>query len=220
MGVDGRLFALQRESFPDLETPAWLSPEHPRESFAHYAERLASSCRRGNEAHRPVVVGGLSMGGMLALEMAKHLNAPVVALIGSGDHPCAASRFLMLGERVGRFIPDAVFAIGKSLAKAFVGRGGVPPERRRLLQDMLGDMDVGFLKWAGRAVVAWGGVLPGDIPNCEIRHIHGTRDWVLPISRLRTPPTQIVEGGAHVLSMSHPEEVDRFLRSAMTRAME
>jgi pimeloyl-ACP methyl ester carboxylesterase len=218
MGVDARLFVPQREAFPDLEVPAWLKPDGVDESLAHYAERLAASCKTTGDPTRPIVIGGLSMGGMLALEMAKHLDVKVVAMMASCDHPCAVMPLLALGDKVGRMTPRAVLSMGKVVARLFVGRGGVSPERRKLLQDMLRDMDVGFLKWAGRAVMAWGGVLGSDLPGVVIMHAHGTRDWVLPLSRLRTAPTLVVEGGAHVLSMSHAREVNEFLREAVSGA--
>lgn len=211
MAVDGRLFGPQREAFPDLEVPAWLEPESQRESLAHYAERLAAaalkSSARGGSVRR-IVVGGLSMGGMLALEMARHLGARAVAQIASCDHPSAVLPVLAAGDKVGRVTPTPVLALGKRVATLFVGRGGLPAEQRRLVVHMLRDIDIEFLRWCGRAVMSWEGC---EDPGVPVHHIHGTRDWVLPISRLRTPPTRVVEGGAHVLNMSHAREVNEFL---------
>ena len=71
MGTDPRLYRPQRAAFPELISPEWLMPE-PRESLVHYGERLAEGIKF--DRTRPVVVGGVSLGGMLALEMAERLG--------------------------------------------------------------------------------------------------------------------------------------------------
>lgn len=211
MAVDGRLFEPQREAFPDLEVPAWLAPESATESLARYGERMAAAVLKASsrgDSGRPIVVGGLSLGGMIALEMARHLGARAVAQIASCDHPSAVLPLLAACDPIGRVTPTPLLSLGKRVASLFVGRGGLPAEHRRLVVEMLRDIDIGFVRWSGRAVMAWPGVADAGAP---VHHIHGTRDWVLPMSRLRTPPTQVVEGGAHVLNMSHAREVNEFL---------
>ena len=46
-----------------------------------------------------------------------------------------------------------------------------------------------------------------------VRQIHGDRDHVLP--HTLTTPDRLVRGGGHVLPMTHPEEVNEFLRKGM-----
>jgi len=211
MGVDGRVFEPQRVVFPSLEVPKWIDPERD-ESLSHYAERMAASLPR---SEAPIVVGGLSMGGMLALEMARHLRARAVVQIASCDHPDAVLPLLTMSEPIGQAVSTGTLHLGKRLAAMFVGRGGVPPEYRRLVQAMLRDMSIEFIRWAGFAVTRWEGLLDPGVP---VHHIHGTRDWVIPMSRLRTPPTRVVRGGAHVLNMSHEREVNAFVREVMEKA--
>ena len=211
MGVDERVFGPQRAAFPSMEVPAWIEPEKD-ESLSHYAARMAASL---SPSSAPTVVGGLSMGGMLALEMARHLNARAVVQIASCDHPDAVLPLLTMAEPIGQNVPKGVLSLGKRVAALFVGRGGVPPEHRRLVQAMLKDMSIEFIRWAGFAITHWQGLKDPGVP---VHHIHGTRDWVIPISRLRTPPTRIVQGGAHVLNMSHGQEVNDFLREVMEHA--
>jgi pimeloyl-ACP methyl ester carboxylesterase len=209
MGVDGRLFDVQREAFPQLEVTRWLRPER-RETLAHYAQRLAAMVPRGDG--RPMVVGGLSMGGMLALEMAPHLGAKAIVLLASCDHPSAVTPLLGVGERLSRVVPGPVISLGKAIAPMFVGRGGVPQASRAKLQAMLREMDVEFLRWAGRAIMEWPGVRRASAP---VHHAHGSRDWVIPVSRLRKRPSVVVEGGAHVLSMSHAGVVNGFVAGVL-----
>src|SRR3954466_14008672 len=82
MGADERLFAPQRSEFPEMVVPRWIAPE-PEESLAHYAERLA----RQVDPRTRCFVGGASFGGFVAMEMARHLDARAIFLIGSVRSP-------------------------------------------------------------------------------------------------------------------------------------
>jgi pimeloyl-ACP methyl ester carboxylesterase len=74
---------------------------------------------------------------------------------------------------------------------------------------MARDLPVDFLRWAARAAVEWDGCPDPGVP---VRQIHGDRDWVIPVARLK--PDTIVAGGLHVLNMSHPAEVNAFIAAA------
>ncbi len=203
LGADARVFGPQLRAFPDAIAPAWIEPAR-RESLASYAQRMAA----GIDASSPLVLAGLSLGGMLALEMARHLPARRVVLIASCTHPSAVRRVMRAIEIAGRLWPLWSAEWIKSLAPPVMGRGGtVPPESRRVLIDMIRDTPADFIRWGGRAIFEWPGRADPGVP---VAHIHGARDWVIPMKRVR--PTRIVPGGSHVLNLSHPDEVTRFLK--------
>jgi pimeloyl-ACP methyl ester carboxylesterase len=73
--------------------------------------------------------------------------------------------------------------------------------------------DADFLRWATRAVLTWRvSAPPTNIPIC---HIHGDRDLVLPIGQAK--PDRVVAGAGHVLSLSHPRQVNAYLEECMRR---
>lgn len=51
----------------------------------------------------------------------------------------------------------------------------------------------------------------------SVHHIHGTRDWVILPSRVK--PDVWVQGGAHLLNMSHPVEVNRWIAEGLAAAV-
>jgi pimeloyl-ACP methyl ester carboxylesterase len=53
------------------------------------------------------------------------------------------------------------------------------------------------------------------IPACPIYHLHGDRDWTLPFRY--TDPNKIVAGGGHVLSLTHPGEVNAFVKNVLSQ---
>ena len=205
LGADPRLYGAQRVAVPGVETPAWIEPRL-RETLGDYARRWADRL----DLREPAVLGGVSMGGMVALEMARHVGperARAVVLIGSCRHPSAANVLLRMSERVSRVVPDVVIGQGRRLGPVFLGRGGtIPAADRALLARMACELPVSFIRWAARAVVEWEGC--GD-PGVPVHHIHGDQDWVIALRRVR--PTKVVPGGAHVLNMSHPREVNAFI---------
>jgi len=208
LGVDSRLFYRQREEFPDVIVPEWLEPERG-ESLAHYAERLAASVDAVERG--PVVLGGLSLGGMLALEMSRHLKSRAVVLIASCRSPAAVCGPLHWAERLGREIPSVVVGWSLGLAPMVCGRGGgIGPADRKLLSEMVSQVPVPLLRWGARAIMEWPGAEDVAAP---VHHIHGDCDWVIPLRCVE--PTVVVPGGSHVLNLSHPREVTGLLRSVL-----
>src|SRR6185503_21033432 len=76
LGADAALFEPQRAAFPGLEVPPWLDP-HPGETLPAFAARMAD--RVGPTG--PLVLGGVSFGGMVALEMARLVQPRAVVLV-------------------------------------------------------------------------------------------------------------------------------------------
>lgn len=95
-------------------------------------------------------------------------------------------------------------------AALFLSGWFLSPVSRNLLQQ-LADADARFLRWASMALLRW---KPHDDGlTVPIRQIHGDRDRVLP--HKLTAPDRLVHGGGHLLPMTHPDEVNQFLRNGM-----
>lgn len=211
IGTDARLFTLQRMEFPQLVVPEWISPQRG-ESLEGYAARLAETI----EVRQPCLVGGVSFGGMVALELTRHLPAVGCALIAS----VKSSRELPftlrgLGPLVS-LLPqrcDGLVAWFGSVLKVTVGR--FLPPRGRMLCEHLSRVRSHLVPWAWRAALRW---RPrGDWP-CPVFHLHGERDPIFPVRR--TSPTQIVPGGGHLLPVTHPFVVNEFLRECLAACRE
>ncbi|MDY7021951.1 MAG: alpha/beta hydrolase, partial [Cyanobacteriota bacterium] len=80
LGADKRVFRrLKTEGYQPVHID-WIEPEKG-ESISDYAQRLATQIKSEN----PILVG-LSFGGLIAVEMAKHLNPEKVILISSAKN--------------------------------------------------------------------------------------------------------------------------------------
>jgi pimeloyl-ACP methyl ester carboxylesterase len=215
LGADPRMFAPQRAAFPHLETPAWI-PHIPGESLRAYAARFAQTL----DIRDPAILGGVSLGGMLALEVARIVPTRTVILIASTRAPAAvtANRLLRWSHALSRLTPDLLLDKGRALAPLFLGKGPtldsrrtLSPEHRDLLVTMAKELPISFIRWAAAAALTWPGCEDPPAPGVPVHHIHGDADWVFPLRRVK--PDHIVQGGIHVLNLSHPDEVNAFLRA-------
>ena len=191
-----------QKCLPGIETPDWI-PHLPRESLPAYSKRFADTL----DIREPAILGGVSMGGMIALEMARLIPTRSVILIGSTRDMSILNPWLKWSERASRLAPTVLLDKGRILAPLFLGQGGhIPREDRQLLIRMAREMDPAFLRWAARAVLEWPGCTDPGVP---VHHIHGDRDWVF-LAR-KVMPDRVIPGGSHVLNLSHPREVNDFI---------
>lgn len=205
VGGDSRMFSPQRIAFPELVVPRWIEPDR-HEPLADYAARFAKVIDPGC----PCFMGGVSFGGVVALEVSTHLAARECFLFGSIPDP----REIPYRLRIFRSISDLIM-IPKWLSPFALTYGGrwFNPVIRGVLHQ-LKDADARFLRWAGGAILKW---KPSPaVSKVRVVRIHGDRDWVFPIRKVAIDKK--IVGGGHLLSMTHAEEVNRFVRERMSQA--
>ena len=134
-----RIYAQLRSSLPGLQVAAWLPPER-HESIRRYARRLADSLAG---CPQPSYLGGVSFGGIVALELACLLPVRACFLISSITSPAEMPPWLRganAGER---------------------GSGTAAPRRRTLVGRLAAlrrtPATVRMSKWAGQAARGGGG---------------------------------------------------------------
>ena len=228
IGADHRLFKHQTETFPNSYAADWIDPL-PGETLEQYAVRFAEMIRTELEKRptAPVVVCGLSLGGMVAPYVARELGAAGCILLCSVRGPkefprlgypdwllmrlcpplrLVRVRMLQLGARVLLFFPGLLRKfVSPKVVRQFAE---MPPHRFAGLARMMFD-------WAFRRR------LPEE--NAEktfdklILHIHGTNDWLLPIRR--TCPDIRIEGGGHLLALTHPNEINAIIEHFVTEIL-
>lgn len=209
MGADDRLFRRQRAAFPSLVVLKWIEPRR-RETLADYSRRLADLL----DPDCPCYIGGVSMGGIVAQEVARHLNARACFLISSvRSHLEIPRRFRLLTP--GAYLLTPIGVRGFQSAARLVERCARKScsENFRDFLTMFAESDSAFLKWSSLSVLQW-----RESPEplgCPVYQIHGDADPIFP-HRL-TRPDVLVPGGSHLLPWTHADEVNRFLREHIDR---
>ena len=212
LGSTPEVFYHQRKAFGDrLETPAFI-PHEPNESVAAYAQRWAKQLSRPGD-DRPLVIGGVSFGGMIAQEMAMYLDPKprAVLLISTTREADQVTLPMQLAEVFGRFVPKA--AVNKTLGVmnlALALRDGLDDDDKGRLMQAGREVDPGVAKWAGSVAMGWQGLHPpsGYPP---VYQIHAKKDWVIKAPAQGTPNVELIEGDNHLLHMTHRKTINRFL---------
>lgn len=202
IGGDERLFAAQR-AVREIRPIRWIAPASPREPLTEYAARLA----REVDVTEPFDLGGSSFGGMVALELARHLAPRSVFLFGSCRTPDAVARSLRVLRRLAPFAPVQPPRFLQPLVARWFG--ATSPAHVKLFADMLAATPPAFIRWAANVIFEWPGVRELPMP---VHHIHGDRDRLIPLRRVR--PDRIVPGAGHLLNLTHAAEVNDFILTA------
>jgi len=206
VGADWRLYDEQRSCAADLHVIEWIQPVAADEPLTDYAKRLAATI----DMPRPFVLGGTSFGGMVALELARHLQPDAVILIGSCRSPSSLPSSYRFLRACSDLVPDVLLERSFAASPLIASRFGVRSrEHRRLFSDMLRQTPPSFVRWATRAIFGWPGIDELPVP---IRHIHGEDDRIIPLRCVR--PDVVVKRAGHMLSVTHPAEVNSFIDAA------
>jgi len=207
LAADANIFVPQKIAFPQLVVPQWPMPLRG-ESLDAYCDRLAEKLRPGAEG----VIGGASFGGIVALHVAQRVGPRAVLLIGSVRAPDELPRY----ARWARPFRRLVWLLPVRLLKLLFAPLAMPLARRwapRLygLARQFRNCNPAVLKWSLWQLLAWSSK---PTVACPVYHIHGNRDIVLPIGR--TQPSDFIQSGGHLISLSHAAEVNDFIRRAMS----
>lgn len=181
----------------------WIDPGKD-ETLQQYARRLAEKI---NTSHEFALVG-LSMGGMMAAEIAK-LHKPAVTILLSSVPGNTHLPFYF--KWAYRFRLHKMVPVSLLKSASILKRGLTPdsPEDKLVLKQVIRDSDPHFIKWALQAILSWKNE---EVPQ-PYWHIHGTKDEILPLKY--TKPTHLIEGGNHLMIMSRADELNDLLRKLL-----
>lgn len=211
VGADRRLFDEQRPCDAELHFIEWIPPASAHESMADYAKRLAATI----DISHPLVIGGASFGGMMALEVAQHVSPKAVILIASCRSASSLPSSYRLLQTCSDVVPDAVLRYMFAASPLIASRFGVRSrEHRQRFSAMLHQASPSFVRWAARAMFGWTGIDHLPVP---IYHVHGQDDRIIPLRCVAAD--LVVRHAGHMVNVTHPVEVNAFIDAAISACM-
>lgn len=205
LGADHRAFARIRiEGDHKITHLKWIIPEKS-DSLADYARKMSEPIKN---AENPIVIG-LSLGGMIASEMTTFIPDLKVILVSSIKSPEERSTILKLGDKIRA---QHLVHIGAMKKMAFLWgwmKFKIPKKDSAHMIQMMRDQDNRFMKWALLAAPRWKG--QGD--ESRIHHIHGNKDLMFPVKRIKN--ARIIEGGTHIMVYSKADEVSSHINQIL-----
>jgi pimeloyl-ACP methyl ester carboxylesterase len=207
LGADHRIF--DKLSVPSKQLVAldWLVPQAKSEQLNDYARRLAANISE----ELPVLVG-VSFGGMMAIEIAKHIPVKAVILISSVKNYHELPTWMrVFGKcKADLLLPNVPLKKIRPLRTIrpiqnyFLGAKS--SEQIAIANEFRDNVDPLYLKWSVRQIFTWRN--EWNPPN--LYHIHGDNDKLFPLKKLQ--PTHVIPRGGHFMVMTHFNEVNQIIR--------
>jgi pimeloyl-ACP methyl ester carboxylesterase len=207
LGADTRLYNnIDIPSGYEVIPVDWLDP-NKTDTLKTYAQKLIYqyNITRGS------IVIGTSLGGMLAMEIAKLIPLNKTILISSIKTSDEAPGYFRLFRNVPLFkiLPGKIFSSMGFMIKPMFGN--MTDGDAWLLNDMLRNTSPAFIKWAMGAVVKWDNkIIP---PN--VYHIHGDKDLVFPYKNVKN--TELIKGGTHIMVYNMAKQVNKLLKNILKK---
>ena len=203
LGADHRVFYKIDFGNHHVVFIKWITPEK-NESIENYALRLIPQIIIAN----PILIG-LSFGGMMAVEVAKHISTEKLILLSSAKSRNEIPFYFKLAGRlhVHKIIPATLLIKTNLFTNWFFSNR--TSEDKQMLSDILHDTDPVFLKWAIAKIVNW----KNKVPPENIQHLHGTADRILPFKNVKN--CIVINSGTHLMLINKAEEVSQILKKLL-----
>ena len=193
LGSDERVFEfLKLDSFFEIVTIPWIKPLS-KESIEDYSARISSTI----SSTESFFILGVSFGGIVAQEVAKHKNATAIIAISSIKERSQIPLGLKLTPNFIFSLPSFLFKLSPIIANYVFGA-----RNKLLLKQILKDTQGSFVKWALFALKNW-----QSKEVVDSFYISGGAD------RLLKPfqGAEILDGGGHFMIVDKAEELNELI---------
>lgn len=179
----------------------WLIPE-PKESLSQYALRMTKYIK-----HDDIVLIGVSFGGVLVQEMAKHIQVRKLIIISSVKNMEELPKRMKISRKLKLYnlLPTRLVEDIDTLAKYAFGE--TIKNRVELYKKYLSMNDRRYMSWAVKEMVCWN---QKESPE-GIIHIHGDTDNVFPVKYIEK--AILVKGGTHIMIITKAKWLNKHLPS-------
>jgi pimeloyl-ACP methyl ester carboxylesterase len=201
-GLGANEHAFMNLQLPDIKAIhlKWFQPL-PNDTMETYAKRMSELITTKD----PIIVG-LSLGGMIAVEIAKLIPVKKVILISSAKTQKEIPPYFRFGRilPIQKWIP--VGWIASSYGPIVWFLGAITNEQRDRLKKVIDkSLFYRFDKWAMNQVVHWRNE---TIPQ-NIVHIHGAKDKMLPLRFVKAD--HVINNGTHLMVLTQGKKIAEVL---------
>ncbi|MDB4924937.1 alpha/beta hydrolase [Mucilaginibacter sp.] len=206
LGADTRLFNNIDLHDHDVIPVDWIEPNEC-DTLSTYAQKIIYQY---NISKNSVVIG-VSLGGILAIEIAKLMPLNKVILISSIKTIDEAPLYFKLFKTLPAYklLPGRLMANLGLLIKPVFGK--MSAQDAWLFNDMLKKSSPVFIKWAMNAVLHWKNT---TIPP-NVYHIVGDKDLVFNYKRIKNATA--IKGGTHIMVFDKAKQINKLLKDILKK---
>lgn len=199
LGADERAFQLLELKNINPIYLQWQNPL-PNESIEEYALRFSKNITTYN----PIIIG-LSFGGMMSIEIAKHISIQKIILISSAKTTNEIPPYF----KFVKFFPFyKIISLSWLSSSTFLMNyifGNRTTQQKEILKELIKNSNSPFNKWAIEKVIHW----KNNFIPTNVIHIHGTADNLLPYKYVKANFT--IKNGTHFMIANQAKEISTLL---------
>ncbi|MEO8710602.1 MAG: alpha/beta hydrolase [Parafilimonas sp.] len=201
LGADENVFQYLDLSFVHPVFIKWISPLQ-NESLHDYAMRMKEKYIHDENP----IIFGLSLGGMVAVEMANTIPSSRAIIISSAKNANAIPFYWKMFRYVPvyKVLPERSIKQLTLMRNYFLGVKSIAA--KKYVKQVAKHADVDFYRWAIGAILTW----QNDMLPSNIIHIHGTDDKLLPYKFSK--PDISVNNGGHLMIIENAGEISALLK--------
>jgi pimeloyl-ACP methyl ester carboxylesterase len=219
LGSDGRVGYAQRSLPYNVITPDYILP-FKNEELPAYAKRMLASliAQKLIDLNAPIVLAGISMGGALAQEMSRLIEARAIVLLGSLRKGSELRPLIYwYGKLFISYVPLWVHDVSPVFVPMAMERlSNVSEQDITLSETMYRELPKEIFRTGLSMLARWQGC-PITTP---LFRIHGELDHIIPLERT-TGVDLVVSGAKHLVAVSHPEivnpAIEKFLKPLLDK---
>jgi pimeloyl-ACP methyl ester carboxylesterase len=200
MGANSKVFErLQLDDYK-LHFIKWIIPEK-NESLEDYAKRMAKDI----DTSKPVILLGMSFGGIVVQEISKFIETEKIILISSIKLRKELPTLYKISSALSlhKLIPSVFFHNTKLMAKTLFGKN--TDSIIKTLERYFTMRDIRYSRWAMDKVVNW----KQTKYHKNLLHLHGTKDSVFPANFISK--ATFIKGGTHLMVFTRAKEVNQHI---------
>jgi len=200
MGANSKVFERLKFDGYELNFIEWLIPEKD-ESIEEYAHRMAKNI----DISEPVILIGMSFGGIMIQEIAKFINAQKLVLVSTVKLRKELPIIYRISSTLSlhKLIPSVFFHNTKLMAKTLFGRN--TPSIVKTIERYFTIRDIRYSRWAIDKVVNW----KQTEYHKNLLHLHGTNDSVFPTKYIDN--ATFIENGTHLMIFNKAGKVNKYI---------
>lgn len=201
LGADGRMFEPQYPLPYPSKVLEFIEPLHEKEPLESYLNRWGTQI----DTSQPFIFIGVSLGGILSIELAKLFPPTKHIIIASvkTEYELPARIKMLRKVPIYQLLNTKLFSFFSLFSKQVITL--LHREYGTSFNDMLMSNSVPFLKWGMHQVIHWQNK---SYPS-DLIHIHGTKDRTFPIENISG--AIIIENANHFMNIKMADEVNKIL---------
>ncbi len=199
LGADEKIFSKLDFKEHHVVFIQWLKPKSS-EPISDYAWRLSQQITLPD----PILIG-ISFGGIMCIEIAKHLAIKKIIIISSVKTRHELPRWMKAAGwlRLNKIFPMRSFKLIEPLED--YNLGVETAEEKNMVRSYRRSIDQAYADWAINCILNWKN---GSVP-VNLIHIHGGKDRIFRIKKVK--PDHIIANGGHFMVMNKAAEINKIL---------